>query len=475
MPGKKEIPKEDNIREKMRSQTVNKNLFELAKSYAYAYMDDINERVVFPTEKAINRLNVFDEPLPEKPGDSVEMLRLLHECGSPATVAQTGGRYFGFVCGSVVPTALAAKWLSDVWDQNPALHVLSPVVSQLEAACERWLIDLLGLPAETVAGFVSGTSTATMCGLAAGRNEILKRQNWDVNLKGLFGAPKIRVVLGEQAHATVFKALALLGFGKQDIERVPVDAQGRMAVDQMPELDDRTLVIGQAGNVNSGAFDPFDKICDRANRAGAWVHVDGAFGLWCAGSRSKKFLTHGVEKADSWSVDAHKTLNAPYDCGIILCKNQEALVTAMQASGSYIQYSEKRDGMLYTPEMSRRARAIDLWATLKFLGRRGVEELVDGLCDRAMQFAEQLRAAGFHILNEVVFNQVLVSGDTPEQTKATLENIQKSGECWCGGAVWNGEPVIRISVCSWATTATDIERSVAAFVKAREIAGSDIL
>jgi glutamate/tyrosine decarboxylase-like PLP-dependent enzyme len=205
---------------------------------------------------------------------------------------------------------------------------------------------------------------------------------------------------------------------------------------------------------------------------GAWVHIDGAFGLWSAASRSKRFLTHGIEKADSWSVDAHKTLNAPYDCGMILCKHREALVTAMQMSGSYIQYSEQRDGMLYTSDMSRRARAVELWATLKSLGRSGVEELVDGLCDRAQQFAKQLRAEGFHILNEIVFNQVLVSCETPEQTQATLENIQQSGECWCGGAIWNGAPVIRISVCSWATTPADIDRSVAAFVKAREITRS---
>jgi hypothetical protein len=222
MQEKKEIAPKENMREKMRSQVADKDLFEQVKSYAYAYMDDLYDRAVFPPEDAVNRLDVFDEPLPEQPCNSAEILRLLHECGSPATIAQTGGRYFGFVCGSVIPTGLAAKWLSDVWDQNPALYVLSPVVSQLETICERWLRDLLGLPDETVAGFVSGTSIATMCGLAAGRYELLKRLNWDVNLKGLFSAPKLRVVLGEQAHASVFKALALLGFGTEHVERVPL-------------------------------------------------------------------------------------------------------------------------------------------------------------------------------------------------------------------------------------------------------------
>jgi glutamate/tyrosine decarboxylase-like PLP-dependent enzyme len=469
MEGKKEIT----IRDTMRSQVVNRDLFEQAKSYAYAYMDEIFDRTVFPTDEAIDRLDVFDHPLPEESCDSAEILRLLHEYGSPATVAHSGGRYYGFVNGGTIPTSLAARWLSDVWDQNPALYVISPIVSQLETMCERWLTDLFGLPTGTAAGFVGGTSTATMCGLAAGRNDLLQRLGWDVNLKGLFGAPKLRVVVGEQAHATVFKALALLGLGTEYAERVSVDDQGRIDVNQMPELDERTLMIVQAGNVNPGSFDPFDEICSRANHAGAWVHVDGAFGLWSAASGSKRYLTRGIEKADSWSVDAHKTLNAPYDCGIVLCKQREALVTAMQASASYIHYSEKRDGMLYTLDMSRRARAVELWAALKFLGKRGVEELVDGLCDLARRFAGQLAAEGFHILNDVVFNQVLVSCDTPEETSATLENIQKSGECWCGGSSWNDRPVIRVSVCSWVTTTADVDRSVAAFVTARDKARSN--
>jgi glutamate/tyrosine decarboxylase-like PLP-dependent enzyme len=455
------------LQEEMYSQIQDRELFEQAKSYAYAYMDGVYDRNVFPTDEAIKALSVFDEALPTAPGNPGEILRLLHEHGSPATVAQTGGRYFGFVNGSSVPAALAAKWLSDVWDQNAALYVISPVISQLEAVCEKWLVELLDLPTGTAVGFVSGTSTASLCGLAAGRNELLKRLDWDVNSDGLFGAPNLRVVLGAQAHATVFKALALLGLGRARVEIVPTDNQGRMITDQMPQLDSHCLVIAQAGNVNSGAFDPIGEICDHARRVDAWVHVDGAFGLWAAGSRTKKSLTHGIEKADSWSVDAHKTLNAPYDCGIILCKHREALVAAMQATASYILYSDKRDGMHYTPEMSRRARVVELWATLKSLGKDGVEELVDRLCAHAERFAGHLQTKGFRILNDVVFNQVLVACDTPELTTATLENIQKSGECWCGGAVWNGEPVIRISVCSWATTVADVERSVSAFVNAR--------
>jgi len=271
--------KKTSLRAEMFSQIQDKELFEQAKSYAYAYMDGVYNRNVFPTDEAIKALEIFDESLPKAPGNPGEILRLLHEHGSPATVAQTGGRYFGFVNGSSVPVAMAAKWLSDVWDQNAALYVISPVSSQLEAVCEKWLVELLGLPAETAAGFVSGTSAATLRGLAAGRNELLKRQGWDVNADGLFGAPNLRVILGEQAHATVFKALALLGLGRARVEIVPTDHQGRMIANKMPELDSHCLVITRAGNVNSGAFDPIDEICDRARRVDAWVHIDGAFGL----------------------------------------------------------------------------------------------------------------------------------------------------------------------------------------------------
>lgn len=460
----------DNLQQEMFAQIRVKDIFERAKSFAYDYMDGIKDRRVFPKDDAIKNLAIYDEPLPISAGNPEEILELLHLYGSPATTAQTGGRYFGFVNGGAIPVALAAKWLADIWDQNAALYVISPIVAQLETVCEKWLVDLLDLPEGTAAGFVSGTSTATLCGLAAGRNELLKRMGWDVNADGLFGAPPIRVIVGEHSHATVFKALSLLGLGQARVEVVPTDEQGRMRVEELPELDSSCLVIAQAGNVNTGAFDPLDEICSRAQQAHAWVHIDGAFGLWAAASKNKRYLTQGMEKADSWSVDGHKTLNTPYDCGVILCKQREALVSAMQMNASYIVLSDKRDGMYYAPDMSRRARAVELWATLKFFGKEGVEELIDRLCWHAEGFASQLQSQGFRILNDAVFNQVLVACDTPELTKATMEHIQKSGECWCGGATWHGEPVIRISVCSWATTEADVERSVAAFVKARDMA-----
>jgi len=458
------------LQHEMLSAIGSRELFDQAREYAHAYMDATLTRRAFPDDEALGALAAFDEPLPDEPERPAEILRMLHEHGSPATVAASGGRYFGFVTGGALPAALAARWLADVWDQNPVLYVLSPVISQLESTCERWIADLLRLPAGTVAGFVSGTSTATLCGLAAGRYALLERAGWNVNSEGLAGAPPLRVIVNEQAHASVFRALEVLGFGSARLERAAADDEGRMRLDSMPELDARCLVIAQAGHVNSGAFDPLDEIGDRVRRANAWLHVDGAFGLWAAASRSKRVLTRGIEKADSWSVDAHKTLNAPYDNGLVLCRHASTLAVALHASGSYLQFSDRRDGMLYTPEMSRRARAVDLWATLKALGRSGVEDLVDRLCLHAERFAAKLKAQGFRVLNDVVFNQVLAACETPELTRATLEHIQRSGECWCGGAEWRGEPVIRISVCSWATTAEDIDRSVAAFVAAREAA-----
>lgn len=457
----------DNLGSIIRSQVKNKALFEQAKSYAYDYMDTIHDRPVFPSPGVLEKLSVFDEPLPGNMGDSEKILTLLHEYGSPATVAQTGNRYFGFVNGGVTPAAIAAKWLSDVWDQNAGLFVISPIAACLEAICEKWLVDLFELPEKTKAGFVSGTSAATLCGLAAARNFLLKQAGWDVHKKGVFNAPKIKIVLGEEAHSTVFKTLSLLGFGLDDLIRVRTDRQGRMIASELPVLDETTMVIAQAGNVHTGGFDPFHEICDKAHKARAWVHIDGAFGLWAKGSENKKHLTAGIEKADSWSVDAHKTLNAPYDCGVVLCRDEAALVSALQNTGAYIQYGKNRDGMLYTAEMSRRARSVELWATLKFFGRKGIENLINSLCGNARAFAEALKKKGFTILNEIDFNQVLVSCEDDALTQAVLAEIQSGGICWCGGSVWQGKSVIRISVCSWATTREDVLISAKAFADAR--------
>lgn len=463
------ITKLGNIQENMFREIQDRSIFESTQDYAWHYLNEVFERNVYPTQAALENLQHFEEKMPDSTGDIKAMLQLLHEHGSPATVTHVGGRYFGFVTGSAIPASLAIKGLSDFWDQNSAMEALSPLAARLEMVVEGWLREILGLPPSTVAGFVSGSSMAIYCGLAAARWRLFQKNDWNVNEQGMHGAPKIRVVASRHAHSTVLKAIQLLGFGKANIEWAEVDEQGRIILATMPALDSNTLVVLQAGDVNSGAFDPIESICQKAHEAGAWVHIDGAFGLWAAATERFKYLTQGMELAQSWSVDGHKTLNTPYDCGIILCQDQEALVSALHMSGAYI-VEGKRDGMYYTPEMSRRARVIELWATLKYLGKSGVDELVTNLHERAVQFGRELGAQDFEVLNDIVFNQVLIACGDDEMTEKVLKNLQELRVCWCGGSQWHGRKVIRISVCSWATTAADVELCVASFVKARTLA-----
>ena len=461
------MKRENSIQNAMFLEMQEKSIFEKAQMYAFKYLEKAFERNIYPEEEALIDLKHFEEDMPNDSSEASNVIDLLNKYGSPATVSQIGGRYFGFVNGSVVPAGLAAKNLATYWDQNTAMQVISPISSKLETVVEKWLIQLFDLPDRTVAGFVSGTSSANFCGLAAARYRLLNRLDWDINEKGLFNAPKLRIVTSKQAHSTILKTIGLLGFGKNNIEWVDVDDQGRIRPKLIPELDERTILILQAGNVNSGSFDPFNEICEKANEANAWVHIDGAFGLWAGAAEKLKHLTNGINKANSCAVDGHKTLNTPYDCGIVLCEDKEAIVSALHMSGSYIILSEERDGMFYTPEMSRRARIIELWATLKYLGRKGIDQMVYGLHQRAVQFRQELnKFTGFEILNDVVFNQVIVSCETDELTSRTIERIQELRECWVGGSTWNGRKVIRISVCSWATTPEDINRSVKSFEQA---------
>ncbi len=458
------------LQNNMFEEREKKELFELARSLGYSYSDSIDQMDVFPSEENLKTLAYFDEELANKNGDPFEIINFLNQHGSKNTIAQTGGRYFGFVNGGALPISLAIKWLSDIWDQNGGLYLTSPLNAKLESVCEKWLIDLFDLPKKTVAGFVSGTSTANMCALAAARFQLLKNSGWDVNKKGLNGAPIIKIITHQHIHASIKKALAILGFGSDNIIQVESDDQGRMIPEKIPVLDSLSLVILQAGNVNTGAFDPFETICEKANQAGAWVHIDGAFGLWAQASKSLAYLTKGMEKASSWAVDGHKTLNTPYDSGIVMCRHPEALVSAMQAKAAYINYSGNRNPMLFTPEMSKRSRAIELWACIKYLGKDGIDEMVTGFHLRAKQLAEGLKAEGFNILNDIVFNQVLISCSNPQLTENTLQLIQKSGKCWCGGSIWKDEPVIRVSICSWATTQEDIRLTVKTFVNSYNLA-----
>ncbi len=452
----------------LHQQLADKALFEQARKAAYTYLDEQPNRRVSPDPQVLAALDLFDQPLPDAPTAATTVMEQLDSLGSPATIAQaTSGRYFGLVNGGVLPVALAARWLADAWDQNAALYLSSPISGKLEQLCQDWLCTLMDLPRGSVAGFVSGSSTAILCGLAAGRHRLLQRQGWDVNRQGLSDAPRLRLIAGKHAHATVLKAVAMLGLGTDNIEWVPVDRQGRIHADSLPELDDRCLVMLQAGNVNSGAFDDFARIIPLATAVGAWVHVDGAFGLWAKASTTLRSLCDGIEGAQSFSLDGHKTLNTPYDSGIVLCSDDEALRSALAANGSYILYSQERDGMAYTPEMSRRARAVELWAVLKFLGRSGLDDLVTGIHQRAVQLAQGLKEAGFEIRNEVAFNQVLVGLGNDEHVRAFIAALQADGTIWVGGGTWFDRPVIRVSVCSWATSPAIITEILATFKRVR--------
>jgi glutamate/tyrosine decarboxylase-like PLP-dependent enzyme len=429
------------------------------------YIDGIGNRRVAPLPADEARLEALGGPLPQLPSDPLEVLALLDDIGSPATVATAGRRYFGFVIGGSLPAALAANWMAGAWDQNAGMRVSSPVAAKLEEIVLGWIVDVLNLPPGSGAGFVTGTTMANFAALAAGRTALLKRAGWDVEEDGLFGAPPIHVVVGDEVHVSLLKALAMLGLGRSRVTRVPVDGQGRIRLDALPPLDDRTLVCAQAGNVNTGAFDPAGEICARAHDAGSWVHVDSAFGLWAAVSPHYAPLLAGAGYADSWAIDCHKWLNVPYDSGIAVVRSPEHLRRAMALSAAYLTTSDGREPCHYTPEVSRRARGIELWAALRSFGRSGLREMVERNCRQAKMVAERLREAGFAILNDVVLNQVLVSFGSAEDTKRVIAEIQSDGTCWCGGTQWQGHAAMRISVSSWATTDEDVERSAAAMIR----------
>ena len=352
----------------------------------------------------------------------------------------------------------------------PVCTCCRPAAAFFEEQALAWILEVLCLPADTAGSVVTGATAANFVCLCAARHALLKRAGWDAEADGLFGAPPVRVVVGDEVHTSLLKALNLCGFGRARVERVPTDGQGRMRPDALPRLDTNTLLCLQAGNVNTGAFDPAAEICERARQAGARVHVDGAFGLWATASPQYAHLTRGFELADSWSTDGHKWPNVGYDCGIALVRDEAALRSAMTFSAAYIQTSSQRDASLYGPEMSRRARGIELWAALRSLGCSGLAELVERTCRHARRFAEGLRAQGFEILNEVVINQVMVSFGSPQETRRVIQAIQKEGTCWCGGTEWHGRTAMRISVSSWATTEQDVDASLAAIYRvAREL------
>ena len=433
---------------------------------AMAYLKQMDQAAVAPAADAVAALTSLCGELPEEGASPHEVVRLLDEIGSAATVANSSGRFFGFVNGGCLPAALAASWMVSAWDQNAAMQVQSPTAVRLEATSLEWARQLLGLPAGCGGAVVTGATLANFCCLAAARHALLERSGWDVENDGLFGAPEITVVAGDEVHPSLIKALGMLGLGRKRVVRVPTDGQGRMCADALPHLDERTILCLQAGNVNTGAFDPAAAICPDARTAGAWVHVDGAFGLWAAASPHYRHLAEGFDLADSWATDGHKWPNIGYDCGIALVRDPSTLRGAMAIQAPYLPQGKEREPSHYNPELSRRARGVELWAGLRSLGREGMAGMIERTCAHARRFAAGLKDAGFAVLNDVVINQVLVSFGSAEKTLRTVERLQQEGTCWCGSTVWHGQTAMRISVSSWATTEEDVERSLTAMIRA---------
>lgn len=441
-------------------------LLQEAAQRAAAYLAGLPDRRVFPLASAVERLSELDQALPDAPTQPAKVLELLDQIGSPATVASAGGRYFGFVVGGALPVTVAASWLAAAWDQNAMCSASSPVGARIEEIVLRWLLELLHLPSDCGGALVTGAMMANLTALAAARHAVLRRRGWDVEARGLPGSPPVTVIASGQAHPTLLKAVSLLGFGQEHIVHVPTDEQGRMQAAAVPPITTPAILCLQAGNVNTGAFDPAAEICRRAQAAGAWVHVDGAFGLWAAAAPNRRHLTAGLAEADSWATDAHKWLNVPYDSGLVFVRDHESLGKAMTPPVPYLPQGDGREPWRYTPEASRRARGVEIWAALRCLGRSGVADLIERSCCHAARFADGLRQAGCLVLNDVVLNQVLVSFGSAERTRQVLAAIEDDGTCWCSPAVWRGQTAMRISVSSWATTGEDVERSLAAILRA---------
>jgi glutamate/tyrosine decarboxylase-like PLP-dependent enzyme len=451
-----------------------RELLNATAAHAAEFLESLDERAIaqpVDTDELRARLG---GPLPEDGAEPREVIDRLVEDADEGIVASPGGRFFGFVLGGAIPAALAADWLTSTWDQNAGLYAAGPAAAVVEEVATAWLAELLGLPPGVSSSFVTGTQMAHVTALAAARFEVLRRVGWDVNARGLAGSPPIRVVVGAERHVTVDRALRLLGIGAEQLVVVPADAQGRIVPGDLPDLaGGPTILCAQSGNVNTGAFDALPELADAASAGGAWLHVDGAFGLWAAAAPSLRHLVAGVERADSWTTDAHKWLNVPYDSGLAFCAHPEAHRAAMSVTASYLIQAEEggpRDQVDWTPEFSRRARGFSVYAAIRSLGRSGIEELVERCCRHARRFAELLAAApDVAVLNDVVLNQVLVRfDDSDERTQEIGARVRASGEAWMSGTSWHGVEALRISVSNWQTTDADVERAVSAVLQAVE-------
>jgi glutamate/tyrosine decarboxylase-like PLP-dependent enzyme len=444
-----------------------------AAAHAERFLETVEERPVAATATATEVRETLGGPLPDRGADPDEVIDLLARGADPGIVASAGPRHFGFVIGGALPAALAADWLVSAWDQCAAFHSLSPAAAAIEQIAAGWSLELMGLPATAGVGFVTGGQAANTTCLAAARHAVLAAAGWDVEGQGLIGAPPVTVFAGAEAHATIFTALRLLGLGADTARRVPADEQGRILAEALRtalrETDGPAIVCTQAGNVATGAFDPFEPIADACEEFGAWMHVDGAFGLWAAAAPSLRHLVRGAERADSWGVDCHKWLNVPYDSAMAIVRDADAQRAAMSLAASYLVADpDQRDSTNYVPESSRRARAVPVYAALRSLGRDGVAELVERNCAQARRMAGHLsQLPGVEILNEVVINQVLVRfPGSDEDNQRVVEAVQRDGTCWLGGTVWQGRAAMRVSFSNWSTTDEDVDRSAAAIAAA---------
>jgi glutamate/tyrosine decarboxylase-like PLP-dependent enzyme len=444
-------------------------LLQRTADLAADFLDSLEERPVFPHVSVDELRTALHVPLSDESIDPKQVVEELAAAAEPGLVAMPSGRYFGFVIGGGLPAALAADWLTSAWDQNAGLYVGGPSASVIEQVVREWVCDLMGLPADSSIGLVTGTQMGSVTALAAARFRVLERAGWDVSQDGLAGGPRVRVLVGEQRHVTIDRALRLLGLGAP--ETLGADLQGRMDAGALrAALSDSagpTIVCAQAGEVNTGAFDRFDEIADATAEHGAWLHVDGAFGLWAAASPRFRDLLRGVERADSWITDAHKWLNVPYDSALVLCSDPEAHRAAMTVSASYLIQDDTRavrDQVDWVPEFSRRARGFAVYAALRSLGRNGLAELVERTCDCARRFADGIvDLPGVEVLNDVVLNQVLFRFETDAQTDDALRRVQEAGDVWMSGTTWNGRRAIRVSVSNWQTTDAEIELALQSF------------
>ena len=449
-----------------------RELLGLTADYSSQFLERLDERPVRP-DASIEELRAsLGGPLPKGGTDAAQVIAELIEAAEPGIMAMPSGRFFGFVIGGALPAAIAADWLTSAWDQNAGLIGPTPSAGVVEEVAVEWLRELLGLPAGVSAGIVTGCQMAHMTALAAARHHVLTAAGWDLARDGLQGAPRIRVLAGDERHVTVDRALRYLGIGSAQIQ--VVEMRGDALRDALAAGSGPTIVCAEAGNVNTGAFDPLDEIADAVAGTGAWLHVDGAFGLWAAASPRFRHLVAGAERADSWATDAHKWLNVPYDCGIAFCAHPASHRAAMSVHASYLEHADAdtaRDAMDWNPEFSRRARGFPIYAAIRALGQEGIAAMVERCCDHATRFAELLGAEpGVEILNDVVLNQVLVRfGDDDEVTKATIAAVQEDGTCWLSGTVWQGSGAMRISVSNWRTTEDDVERSAAAILAAAAV------